>query len=94
MDEDEVTAQKIKLAIILIQVTVLGYLMVPADTRKRLVMRLAAVSRRLLDGAARRSGRACMATELATGRQEYTAPLAMSLARDRMAAVYERMRSS
>jgi hypothetical protein len=85
---------QIKLMIVLIQLCVLGWFLIPQHQRRLAGMRLAAASGRLLAGLARRSGRACMATELRTGQEEYTLPLMLSTARDRMAAVYEKLRSS
>jgi hypothetical protein len=97
---DEETARlakreaQVKLAIVLTQLAVLSWCLIPPHRRQLLLMRLAAGSGEFLGRAARSLGRACMGTELRTGIREYTLPLAASMARDRMAAAYERLRSS
>lgn len=100
MDPEQETARlakreaQVKLAIVLTQLAVLAWYLIPQHRRQLLLMRLAAASGESLGRAARGLGRVSMGTELRTGRREYTLPLAASMARDRMAAAYEKLRSS
>ena len=76
------------------QLAVVAWMMTPEHKRQLILMRAAELARRSLDAAARRAGRGCMGTELATGHREYTAPLTLSLTRDYMAGVYQRLRGN
>ena len=84
----------IKLVMVIIQLAVLGWFMIPDSVKKLWLMRSAEASRKLLSSLALRSGRACMGTELTTGQQEYTVPLILSRMRDKAMAIYEKIRSS
>lgn len=70
--------------------------MASGHTRQRLAMRASLAVGRLLDVAARWTGRSGMRAELAAGRERpehYDLPLAFSDARDACARAYERFRS-
>lgn len=66
--------------------------MVPEHRRQLLKMSIAARAERVTGAAARRAGAASMGAELATGQQNYSLAYALSLARDDLAKVYERVR--
>ena len=95
MSEPEGTAaQAVKVALVLGQLAAVGWMMLPAHRRRLIVMRLVEGSRRLLAGLASRSGHMSMGTELRTGQQEYRLTSAISLSRDQMAVIYERVRGN
>jgi hypothetical protein len=66
--------------------------MIPEHRRQLLKMGLAKRAERVMEGAARRAGAASMGAELATGEQNYVLPYGLALARERLAALYERLR--
>ena len=86
--------QAVKVALVLGQLAAVGWMMLPAHRRRLILMRLAAASRGLLSSLARRAGHMSMGTELKTGVEEYKLTSAISLSRDQMAAVYERLRGN
>ena len=96
MSEPEETGavQVVRVALVLGQLAAVGWMMLPHHKRRLILMQLAEVSRKLLGSMARRSGHMSMGTELKTGREEYTLTSAISLSRDQMAAVYERLRGN
>ena len=90
----EVQEARAKLLMVLVQLVVVAWFLIPSHRRRYILMRLVEGSRRLLDKLALRSGHMSMGTELKTGQQEYQLTSAISLSRDQMAAVYERLRSN
>ena len=82
------------LASLIYMLAILWLLLVPAHTRARLKMRVLLIGQRAAAGAARRAGLAAMDHELATDRQDYELPLALSLVRERLAAAYEQARGA
>ena len=95
MNEPDGTAvQAVKVLLVLGQLAAVGWMMTPAHKRRYILMHLVEGSRRLLSGLARRSGHISMGTELRTGQQEYRLTSAISLSRDQMAVIYERLRTN
>ena len=68
------------------------WMMVPQHRRQLARMRTLNSLRKWTDWAARRAGAASMRAELATGQENYHLTLALSMARDRLAAAYDRTR--
>ena len=66
--------------------------MIPQHRRQLARMRLLLSLQRSMGWAARRAGAASMRAELATQQQNYVLPYSLSLARDRLAAAYDRTR--
>jgi|ERR1700677_1515464 len=66
--------------------------MIPEHRRKEMRMRMLLRLQNLTGTCARRTGALSMAAELATGQQNYTLPYGMSLAREHLAAAYDRTR--
>ncbi|SRR6266702_1533286 len=94
MDED--TELRLRIAV---QVLGLAYsiwmiwtLIVPPHQRQLLKMRALRAAQAMTAGSARRAGAASMAAELATGEENYALPYALSLARERLARGYDRIR--
>ena len=90
----EVQEARVKLVMVLVQLAVLAWFLIPPHSRRLFLMRLVEASGRLLSRAAQGSGRASMGTELRTGQEEYTVPLLISLARDQVTELYERIRGN
>ena len=84
----------VRVVLVLVQLAVVGWMILPGHRRRLILMRLAEVSRLLLSSLARRSGHVCMGTELRTGVEEYRLTSAISLTRDQMAVIYERLRGN
>ena len=68
------------------------WIMVPQHRRQLARMRLLLSLRQSMGWAARRAGAASMRAELATQQQNYVLPYSLSLARDWLAAAYDRTR--
>lgn len=66
--------------------------MIPEHRRQLLRMAMVARAQRAAGSAARRAGAASMGAELVTGQQNYTLAYALSLARDDLSRIYERVR--
>lgn len=91
----ELQEARVKLAMVLIQLAVLGWFLIPPHTRKLAGMRLAAASRRHLTWLARRAGHTSMGIELATGAdRQYRLPYLLSQMRDKAQAAYDRAREA
>jgi len=84
----------VRVVLVLVQLAVVGWMILPGHRRRLILMRLAEVSRLLLSSLARRSGHVSMGTELRTGVEEYRLTSAISLTRDHMAVIYERLRGN
>ena len=93
-EQDGTAVQTVRVVLVLGQLAAVGWMMLPAHRRRLILMQLAEASRLLLSGLARRAGHMSMGTELRTGQQEYRLTSAISLSRDQMAAVYERLRGN
>ena len=93
-EPDGTGATAARVVLVLGQLAAVGWMMLPAHRRRLILMRLAAASRGLLSSLARRAGHISMGTELKTGREEYRLTSAISLSRDQMAAIYERLRGN
>jgi hypothetical protein len=68
------------------------WIMVPEHRRQLLRMGLIARAERVTGSAARRAAALSMGAELATGEQNYGLPYLLSLAREQLAAAYDRAR--
>lgn len=66
--------------------------MIPEHRRQLLKMAMVARAERVTGAAARRAGAASMGAELVTGQQNYSLAYALSLARDDLSRIYERVR--
>jgi hypothetical protein len=85
---------QVKLVIVLVQLAVIAWMLVPSHARQRARMRMAQSSRRLLASCAERSGNWAMGLELATGARSYTVTELLSRGRDKMAEAYDRAREA
>jgi hypothetical protein len=95
VSDEEIAAQRIKLVEALLSLALALWclwLMIPEHRRRLWRMRRLDRARRLTGWAARRTGAASMRAELASGVENYHLTLGLSLARDRLAAMYDRTR--
>jgi hypothetical protein len=82
----------VKLATALMYAGAMVWLVIPEHRRQLLIMRVILAARSLAHRVALRAGEASMAMELRTGRERYEMPYLLSVARDRLAAAYDRAR--
>ena len=94
MSEEEAKRREAiaRLVLALAYIAVMAWYLIPEHQRKLTGMRLAAASRRLCERAALRAGHQSMTLELGTGQRRYELPYLLSLARDRAARFYDRLR--
>ena len=96
MDDAERRARllvaRLNLVAAALSVLYLGWAMTPQHTRRLWAMRATARMRSLLSRYARRAGAAELRRELAGRHPGYEVPYALSCARDRLGAFYEKLR--
>jgi hypothetical protein len=90
----ETAAAILSLAYALASVLWLLWIMVPESTRRLWLMRVVHQMRGFLGRAAFRAGHQAMGLEISGHGVNYALPLTLSVARDKAAAVYERLRYS
>jgi len=93
---DEDTELRLRIAVQVLSavyaIWMIWMVIVPPHQRELLKMRALRTAQRAMTATARRAGAASMAAELATGEQNYTLPYALSVARDKLARGYDRLR--
>lgn len=91
-NRDRQRALRLNLIMVLASLAYLGWTMTPPHTRQLWAMQTTAWARKALTSCARHAGRAAMTRELQGDEPAYELPYLLSLARDRLGALYDHMR--
>jgi hypothetical protein len=95
VSEQELTAERIKLAEAMVGLTLTLWClwsMIPQHRRQQWRMRALLTLGRWTGSAARRTGAASMRAELVTGQENYVLPYGLALAREQLTVMYDRAR--